>query len=85
MTKKEQVKKLVSEMIQESAKSMESKIDHLLSSGCIDIESWDIKQNPMVLPKTIVVAMLERESKQYRHPSKTREQNKDIKNYSYYL
>ena len=57
--KKEQIKALVTEMLDESHEAMIKNIDKVLNSGAIDIDGWDEK---MILPKTIITAILQKES-----------------------
>lgn len=64
-TKKKKIKSLASDILKESHKAMIKKIDKALNSGVIDIDAWDEKNHPMILPKCIVTAILQDESKQY--------------------
>lgn len=85
--KKEKVKLLVSDMLKESYESMISKIDKALNSGAIDIDNWDEKNSPMILPKCIVTALLEQESTQYTGSGTSfeKEIKKEVKNIKYFL
>ena len=85
--KKEKVKSLVSDMLKESYESMISKIDKALNSGAIDIDNWDEKNSPMILPKCIVTALLEQESTQYAGSGTSfeKEIKKEVKNIRYFL
>lgn len=85
--KKEKVKSLVSDMLKESYESMISKIDKALNSGAIDIDNWDEKNSPMILPKCIVTALLEQESTQYTGSGTSfeKEIKKEVKNIKYFL
>lgn len=65
MSKKEQIAELVKEMLNESHEAMIMKIDKVLNSGCVDVESWSRDNSPMILPKSIVIALLQNESNQY--------------------
>ena len=53
------IKELVSDMLDDSKQSMHSKIDRILNSECIDIDNWDPKINPMIIPKCIATALLQ--------------------------
>ena len=86
-TKKEQISELVKEMLIDSHEAMLKKIDKVLNCGCIDIESWTKENAPMILPKTIVAAILESESTQYygRGTSYEKEVKKEVKNIRYFI
>jgi len=62
---KEAIKALVVEMLTNSHNEMLVKVDKVLSSGCVDTDSWDTTNAPMILPKCIVTAILQEESGQY--------------------
>ena len=85
--KTEKIKKLVIEMLNNSHEAMIKKIDSLFISGCIDTESWDENNMPMILPKTIVAALLEDETTQYygKGTSFEKEVKKEVKNIRYFL
>lgn len=85
--KKNQIKSLVKEMLNESNKTMINKIDNLLKSGCIDIEQWNQNNNSMVLPKCIVTALLQHESEQYsgKGTSFEKSNKKEINNIRYFI
>jgi len=88
MTKKQkQIKKLVKEMLANSHKEMISKIDKALTCGALDVESWDESNAPMVIPKTIVAAILQNESRQYfgQRTKYQRQVKKDCTNLNYFL
>lgn len=84
---KEQIAKLVKEMLTESHKDMLKKIDKVLNSGCVDIESWSKDDSPMILPKCIVTAILQDESTQYEGKGTSFEKQikKEVKNIRYFL
>ena len=86
-TKKEQIKALVIEMLNESHEAMMKNIDKVLNSGAIDIDGWDEKNAKMVLPKTITTAILQRESVQYegRGTSHEKQVKKEVRNILYFL
>lgn len=63
--KREKVKSLVEEMLNESHDAVMKKIDKALDCGAIDISDWSATNAPMMLPKCIVVALLEEEARQY--------------------
>lgn len=63
--KKQKIKSLVEEMMQDSFNSMKTKIDKAISSGAIDLDEWDEISAPMILPKCILSAILKNEATQY--------------------
>ena len=65
-TKKDKIKSLVEDMLNESHEAMMKKIEKLLISDLIDIDNWDEFHNPMILPKCIVTAILKNESTHYK-------------------
>lgn len=86
-TKQEKIKELVKDMLIESHQKAMRNIDKILNSGCIDIDGWDDKNAPMVLPKTILTAILENEARQYtaRGTSYEKQMKKETKNIRYFL
>ena len=66
---------------------MIKKIDRALNSGALDIENWNEKTSPMILPKTIATAILESEATQYsaRGTSFERRIKRDVKNLRYFI
>jgi len=84
---KQKIKELVRNMLDESHEKAVKNIDKVLNSGCIDIDGWDEKFAPMVLPKTILTAILENESRQYtaRGTSFEKESKKEVRNIRYFI
>lgn len=84
---KEKIKELVMDMLIESHQKAIKNIDKVLNSGCVDIDNWDEKNAPMVLPKTILTAILENEARQYtaRGSSFEKQMKKEVKNIHYFL
>ena len=84
---KSKIAELVKDMLNESHESMLKKIDKVLNSGAIDIESWDENKKPMILPKCIVTAILQNESTQYegKGTSYEKQVKKEVKNIRYFL
>lgn len=85
--KQKKIKSLVVDMLNYSHKAMVEKIDAALNSGAVDIDSWDEKNAPMILPKCIVTALLQRESNQYEGKGTSYEKKikKEISNLKYYI
>jgi len=84
---KQKIKMLVKDMLNESHKKALQNIDKALNSGCIDIDGWDEKNMPMVLPKTILTAILEDQARQYtaRGTRFERQFKKEVKNIKMFL
>lgn len=85
MTEKEkQLAALVSDMLKRSHDDAIKNIQKVLKSGAIDLESWD---GGMVLPKTIVTALLEEESTRWvgTGTSYAKQAKKDVKNIRMFL
>ena len=85
--KKDKIKSLVTDMLQESYEAMLKKVDKVLNSGAIDIDSWEESRNPMILPKCIVTAILQNESTQYEGKGTSFEKDvkKEVRNIRYFL
>jgi len=85
--KKQEIKKLVIEMIKESEVAMIKKIDTILESGAVDVENWNANICKMILPKTIITALLTNESVQRdgRGTSFEKQVKKDVKNICNFL
>lgn len=84
---KEQIAELVKEMLNQSHKVMLKKIDKVLNSGGVDTETWNKYDSPMILPRCIIVAILQDESTQYeaKGTSFEKEMKKEIRNIRYFL
>lgn len=78
---------LCSELLKDSIERMNESIIKAINSGAIDIESWDPVNNRYMLPKTIIMAVLENEV--YRHSpigtSFDKQMNKEVKNIKLFL
>ncbi len=87
MNKQEKIKSLVEEMLTDSYESMKKNIDKVLKSGAIDIDGWDKKNSPMILPKCIVTAILQNEATQYegKGTSFEKQVKKEAQNIRYFL
>jgi len=85
--KKDKIKSLVVEMLNFSHEAMIKKLDIVFNSGCIDPESWDEKDKPMLLPKSIVTALLESQSTQYgtKGTSYEKQVKKEVRNIRYFI
>ena len=87
LEKQAKIKLLVTEMLNDSHEAMLKKLDIVFNSGCIDAEFWDEKQSPMVLPKSIVTALLESESVQFSGLGTCYEKQvkKEVRNIRYFI
>ena len=85
--KKEKIEALVIEMLEFSKECMVKKLTTALNCGALDIENWDEKISPMILPKVIVTALLESEGTQYgaKGTSFEKKIKKEVKNLRYYI
>ena len=85
--KKNKIKSLTEDMLKESFASMIKKVEKALNSGAIDIDSWDENNNPMILPRCIITAILQDESTQYDAKGTTFEKQikNEVQNIRYYL
>lgn len=74
-------------MIDEVNSHMKDNLKKLFESGAIDIESYDTENNPMILPKCIVSALLESEIQQYngRGTSFEKKNKQEIRNLRYFI
>ena len=79
---KTKIKKIAIEMLKVSQFEMEKSIEKALNCGALDIDSWDEKNNPAILPKIIVMAVLQNEAEQYSAGGTCfeKEVNKNVKN-----
>jgi hypothetical protein len=86
-TKKKKVKKLVTDMIKYSNKEMLKKIDKAINSGAINFDDWEEDNTPMILPKSILLAILMSELTQYegRGTSYEKKVKKEAKNIQYFI
>jgi hypothetical protein len=85
--KKDKIRSLVVEMLEDSKQAMIKKLDTVLKSGCIDADNWDENNTPMILPKTIITALLENESLQYNGSGTSYEKQikKEVRNIRYFI
>jgi len=84
---KTKIKALAKQMLKNSQREMEAKIDKALSSGALDIDDWDENNNSMILPKIIVKAILEDEADQYSAKGTCfeKEINEEVVNLKYFI
>lgn len=87
MNKKEAIKKLALEILNDTFEAAKKNVDKALSSGAIDIDSWDENSAAMLVPKSIVMAVLTEEVSQIsgKGTSFAKKQAKDAKNIGYFL
>ena len=87
MTSKNKIKKLVIDMLIDSHRKALLNVDRVLNSGCIDTASWDENDAPMILPKTILTAILEEEARQYtaRGTRYEKQMKKEVRNIKMFI
>ena len=86
MEQKEKIKALVIELLNDSHEEMLKKIDRALNSGALDIENWNEKVSPMILPKTIATAILESEAMHYcTGTTYAKRIKRDVKNLRHFI
>ena len=86
--KKAVIKKYVKDMMKESHKVMIKRIDKALNSGAIDIDAYDPHNNFMILPRVILIAILESEADQYKPGAGSywhRPMKKEVNNIRYFI
>ena len=85
--KKEKIEKLVNDMLTDCLEIMKQDIKKTLNSCSLDIENWDEKNNKMIIPKSILIAVLEKNANQYKATGTSfeKEVKKNVKNLSYYI
>lgn len=85
--KKKAIKKLVLDMLKESNKKMIQQVDRALNCGAISVDDWSAESSPMIVPKTILTAILVDESKQYEGKGTSFEKQikKEVDNLRHFL
>jgi hypothetical protein len=86
--KRELFKHRIKGMFREVEAQLEGKVDKIMSSGAIDIDEWDPNDNnPMILPKSFMVAFLRDEANQFTATGTSfeKEVKRDAKNIGYHL
>ena len=85
--KEKAIKKLAIDMLKESSKAMLKQVDKALKSGAVDVDAWSPEYAPMILPKCIVMAIIQDEATQYeaRGTSFEKQLKEEVKNIRYYL
>lgn len=86
-TKKEKIRSLVVEMLNESHEAMIKNVEKALNSGAIDTEQWGERTNKMIIPKCIVTAILQKEAEQYegKGTSFEKQVKREVKNIRYFI
>lgn len=84
---KEKIRDLAMRMLKESFAEAQKNVDKALASGAIDTENWDENSNPMLVPKAIVIAVLEEEASAHHAvgTSFDKQVKKDTKNIRLFL
>jgi len=84
---KQKIKDLVIEMLDRSYDASVLKINRILNSGCIDTDAWDENNSKMLVPKAIVMALLDFEKDQHspKGTSFDKQVTKEFKNIRNFL
>lgn len=87
MNKKQEIKKLALKLLEDAFEAAKKNVDRALSSGAVDSDAWDENSNPMLLPKSIVIAVLKEEAEQFSAKGTSFEKQvaKEAKNIGYFL
>lgn len=85
--KKNKIKQIAIDMLKESQEAQLKLVEKALNSGALDIDAWDENDKPMILPKIIVTAVLQRESQQYEAKGTSYEKKvkKEVNNLKIFL
>lgn len=85
--KKAKIKLLVKDMLKDANRTMIQRIDTALNSGAVDVDGWDEKVAPMILPKCILTAILEHQATINNGSGTGYEKRikKEVNNIRYYL
>ncbi len=84
---KSKIRILTVEMLINSKNHMIESINKAIDSGALDIDSWDENDNPMILPKIILKAVMQNEAEQYsaRGTSFEKMMKKEVNNLKLFL
>ena len=85
--KKNKIRQIAIDMLKESQEAQLKLVEKALNSGALDIDAWDENDKPMILPKIIVTAVLQRESQQYEAKGTSYEKKvkKEVNNLKIFL
>jgi hypothetical protein len=85
--KKQAIKQHCVDMLAGSFNQIERKIDKALNCGAIDADQWDESHNFMILPKSILSAVLISEAIEYsgKGTGFEKEMKKDINNLRHFI
>ena len=85
--KKNKIKQIAIDMLKQSHEAQLKLIEKALNSGALDIDAWDEENDKLIIPKVIVVAVLETEAEQYKCSGTKFEKSmkKDINNLKIFL
>lgn len=85
--KKRAIKKLTKKLLKESYKEAEKKIDKAINSGALNIDDWSAEYNSFIIPKIIIVSILENEAEEYKatNTSFEKEVKKEVKNLKLFI
>jgi hypothetical protein len=83
--KREKIKELTLTMLRQSYETMCKKVDTAVQT--LNTDNWDENENPMILPRCVVVAILENEPLQHNGTGTCfeKEMKKEVKIIRYHL
>lgn len=87
MNKKYKIIELTNKMLNEAVPHMRKQIERAVNSGAIDTDEWDENSSPMILPKAVLIAVMENEADQYKATGTSFEKQvkSEVKNIKYFL
>ncbi len=87
MTNRQKIKRSTDKLLGEAVSHMKRKIVKALQSGVLDTEGWNEDVNGMILPKIILIAILENEANQYKAEGTSfeKEVKKEVANLKLFL
>lgn len=87
MTPHEKINSLALGLLENSIVALKAKIEKALNSSGVDLDAWSPTNNPMILPKSILIAVLESEADEYKcdGTSFEKEVKRNVKALRYYI
>jgi hypothetical protein len=86
--KKAAIAIIIAQETKRIAERINEKAVKVLNSGCIDIDGWDFNSSPMLIPKSIIAAILQQEAEaNYMGKGTSKEKiiKKEIRNIRYFI
>lgn len=87
MNKEKQIETLTKDLLRDVQTYMKDQIKKALKSGAIDVEHWDPSANKMIIPKIILIAILETTADQYKATGTSfeKEVKREVKNLKLFI